>query len=200
MVMQKIAWRLRTWDLGPDFQGTILALSLTSHVTWLQTAPLRVSKSSSAKWGVIIPCPIRVPVRIWHTRPIVTAPKMGVILDAVLNIQPSLPPSLLDLSHTSSDPSSPEDRSPRVAVFPRGRSQVKLGWRQRGSAERGSAEPSRVDPTPTRECPPGRVNSRMCLVSYNSQSTFACSLRCTLMNEASPPSTEGPGWLGHPVP
>lgn len=104
---------------------------------------------------------------------------MGVILFAVVNIQPSLPLSLLDWSHVSSDPSSPEDRSPGVAVFLRGRSQVKWGWR------RGSAEPSRVDPTPTESVP-------------REELVVGCASFpvCTLTNEASPPSTEGPGRLG----
>lgn len=102
--------------------------------------------------------------RTCHT---VASQEVGVILDVVVNIRPSLPPRLLGSSHASSDPSSPEDRSPRVAGFLRGRSQARPGGRC------GSAEPSRVDPTPTRVSP-GSVNSRVCLASCAS---FSIHLR-----------------------
>lgn len=106
-------------------------------------------------------------MRMRRTRHTAASQEAGVILDTVVNIRPSLPPSLLGSSHASSDPSSPEDRSPRVAGFLRERSQVRPGGRC------GSAEPSRVDPTPTRVSP-GSVNSRVCLAS---RASFSVHLR-----------------------
>lgn len=113
------------------------------------------------------PRPQVCPVRMRRTCHTVASQEVGVILDTVVNVRPSLPPSLLGSSHASSDPSSPEDRSPRVAGFLRGRSQARPGGRC------GSAEPSRVDPTPTRASP-GSVNSRVCLTSCAS---FSVHLR-----------------------